>query len=324
MTPEPAAESSPVVLTETVRSRQRLLRVGYALFFVAVVVFCFVGLRGRWDEIVDAISSTPTWRWVSAFLLVTAGLFPTAAVWYLVMRRHGAAIPPRPALVTFFVGQLGKYIPGSLWSMGAQAQMAKRYDTPVRVTVASGLLFVGLNVASAGGVGALAALVSGLDTDVPTVLFVLAAIVGIAVCAPAVLNRIGRRLAPATHPLRFTWRDSAASVALLSVTWIAYGMALSLLIESPRGTAGSGDLSVMATIATFSLAYCVGVVIIIAPAGVGAREATMTALLTPYIGLNRAVAAALMIRVLHSAADFLVAFLSWLLGRRATSDVRTR
>jgi uncharacterized membrane protein YbhN (UPF0104 family) len=293
-------------------SRQRLLRIGYALFFVAVVVFCLVGLRGRWDEIGQAMSDTSPMRWLAGLVLVTAGLFPTAAVWFLLMTRHGAGIPKKPAFVTFFVGQLGKYIPGSLWSMGAQAEMARRHDTPPRVTVSAGLLFVGVNVASAGGLGSIAALVAGVDTSVPTVLFVLAAIAGPLVCTPPVLNRIGATLAPATHPLRFTWADSGLAYLGMAVTWATYGWALSLLIEPPLGTAESGDLTVLVTTAAFSLAYVVGVVVIIAPAGVGAREASMTAMLTPYIGLERSVAAALMIRVLHTIADFVVALVAWL------------
>jgi uncharacterized membrane protein YbhN (UPF0104 family) len=295
-------------------SRQRLLRIGYALFFVAVVVFCLVGLRGRWDDIGRAMSEISPARWTGGLALVTVGLFPTSGVWFLLMTRHGARIPLKPALVTFFVGQLGKYIPGSLWSMGAQAEMARRHDTPARVTVSAGLVFVGVNVASAGGLGSIVALIGGVDTTVPRVLFVLAAVGGPLVCTPPVLNRIGAALAPASHPLRFTWADSAVAYLAMAVTWFIYGTALSLLVGTSRSTAESGDLTLLVTTAAFSLAYVVGVVVIIAPAGVGAREASMVAILTPYVGLERSVAAALMVRVLHTIADFTVALGAWLVA----------
>jgi hypothetical protein len=180
--------------------------------------------------------------------------------------------------------------------------------------VSAGLLFVGVNVASAGGLGSIAALVAGVDTSVPTGVFVAAAIGGPLVCTPPVLNRIGAALAPASHPLRFRWVDSGLAYLGMAVTWATYGLALSVLIEPPLGTAESGDLAVLATTAAFALAYVVGVVVIIAPAGVGAREASMTAMLTPYIGLERSVAAALMIRVLHTIADFGVALAAWVVA----------
>ena len=65
----------------------------------------------------------------------------------------GAALPLREGLATFFVGQLGKYIPGSVWSIGAQAQMAARRSVPPRVTVAAGLLFLGYHVDHRGDGG---------------------------------------------------------------------------------------------------------------------------------------------------------------------------
>ena len=45
-------------------------------------------------------------------------------------RRSVRSLPARDGLATFFVGQLGKYIPGSVWSIGAQAQMAGRHVGP--------------------------------------------------------------------------------------------------------------------------------------------------------------------------------------------------
>lgn len=303
--------------------RRGWIRLGYAAFVVAVIAFGLIGLRGRWGEIGEAITALAAWRWFAAGALVTCGLGFTSLVWYRLMTCHGAPIPRRPALVVFFVGQLGKYIPGSLWSMGAQAEMARRHDTPARVTVSAGLLFVGVNVASAGSLGSLAALVGGLDTRVPTAAFVVAVLAGPVVLSPMALNAIGRRLAPTTHPMRSTWTDVAVIGVLMVAAWSVYGAALLTLVEPPLGDAASGDLSLATTLAIFSLAYAVGVLVIIAPAGVGAREATMVALLTPYIGVERAVATALVIRVLHTAADFAVALVSWWVGRRSSPGVAT-
>jgi uncharacterized membrane protein YbhN (UPF0104 family) len=324
-TPDDTAsvELTPTGAASPVADRRMWIRLAYAAFVVAVVTFGIIGLRGRWGEIGEAITALAVWRWFAAGALVTSGLGFTSLVWYRLMRCHGAPIPRRPALVVFFVGQLGKYIPGSLWSMGAQAEMARHHDTPARVTVSAGLLFVGVNVASAGSLGSLGALLGGLDTRVPAAAFVVAAIAGPVVLSPMTLNAIGRRLAPSSHPLRSTWSDIAVIGALMCASWLVYGAALLTLVEPPLGDAASGDLSLLTTMAVFSLAYAVGVLVIIAPAGVGAREATMVALLTPYIGVERAVASALVIRVLHTAADFAVALVSWWVGRRSSPGVAT-
>ena len=53
--------------------------------------------------------------------------------------------------------------------------------------------------------------------------------------------------------------------------------------------------------------YAVGVVVVVAPAGVGAREAVFVLLLTPLTSVAAATALALLARVVHTAADGLMA-----------------
>lgn len=304
----------------TPQHRRRLIRLGYAAFVVAVVVFAAVGLRGRWGDIGEAMADLATWRWLAAAGLVVVGLGLTSLVWFRLMSCHGASIPRAPALTTFFVGQLGKYIPGSLWSMGVQAAMARRHGTPARVTVSAGLLFVGVNAASAGALGSLTALLGDVDVGMPAALVGAVVVVGAVALTPVVLNAIGTRLAPRTHPMRARWADSGAVAALMTVTWLLYGAALLVLVEPPRGDANSGDLSLLVTTAVFTLAYAAGVIVIIAPAGVGAREATIALLLSHYIGVDRAVATALVMRVLHTGADFVAALVGWWMGRRTMTN----
>ena len=76
----------------------------------------------------------------------------------------------------------------------------------------------------------------------------------------------------------------------------------------------------------FALAYAVGVVVVVAPAGVGAREALFVLLLTPLLGVAEATALALLARVVHTAADGIMAAGWWYAARRTavTSFVRVR
>ena len=72
----------------------------------------------------------------------------------------------------------------------------------------------------------------------------------------------------------------------------------------------------------FAAAYVVGVAVVVAPAGVGAREVTLVALLSPAVGLATATAVALVTRVLHTAADLTLAAVSAL--RRGRSPAVQR
>ncbi|MFA6299418.1 MAG: hypothetical protein WC642_09635, partial [Nocardioides sp.] len=78
-----------------------------------------------------------------------------------------------------------------------------------------------------------------------------------------------------------------------------------------------GDL--MAFGAAFAAAYAVGVVVVLAPAGVGAREGVFVLLLTPVTGVAGATALALLARVVHTVADGLLAAI-WSFAARADAD----
>jgi uncharacterized membrane protein YbhN (UPF0104 family) len=139
------------------------------------------------------------------------------------------------------------------------------------------------------------------------------ALVAALVCmTPRVVNAAGSWAAGNGRRLALTVADCALIAVLLLVTWTLYGLALHA-VSPPAGAAyGVGDAMV-----AFTAAYAVGVLVVLAPAGLGAREAVLTLLLTPFLGVGGAAAAALLTRLVHTAADFSIAGAAWLLGRRA-------
>ncbi|MDZ5619685.1 hypothetical protein SFC88_02545 [Nocardioides sp. HM23] len=278
-------------------------------FLVAVAVFAWYGLHGRLDEVGAALRATSALGVAGAFVLVLLGLLATGFVWLRLMRVAGADLPLRDGLATFFVGQLGKYIPGSVWSIGAQAQMAGRNSVPRRSTVAAGLLFLGYHVATGVAASSVVVLVGGLAVPWPpgvTVLLLATSVLGL---LPVVVRRAGSRVAG--RQVAVDLGDTLLLLALMAAAWSAYSVALVLL--SP----GRPWVDMAAFGGAFALAYASGVVIVAAPAGFGAREALFVVLLTPLLGVPGATALALLARVAHTAADGTMAA-GWWYGAQAT------
>ena len=286
----------------------RLLTILRPAFLVAVVVFAWLGLRGRLDEVADALRDTSPAGVVAALSLVLLGLGATGLLWLRLMAGLGAQLPTRDGLATFFVGQLGKYIPGSVWSIGAQAQMAGRHAVPPRATVAAGLVFLGYHVATAVVVGSVTMLSGGLDSPWPAWVSVLALVLSLVGLSPPVVHGLGRRVAG--RELAIGLVDTVVFCVLMGVAWLCYAVALVLL--SP----GLPWHDVAAFGGAFALAYAVGVVVVFAPAGLGAREALFVLLLAPVTGVAAAAALALLARVVHTAADGLMAAGWWYAARR--------
>jgi uncharacterized membrane protein YbhN (UPF0104 family) len=279
-----------------------------AVFLAAVLVFAWLSLRGRFDEVGDALRVTSLGDAVAALLVVLVGLAATGVLWLFLMASLDARLPLVEGLATFFVGQLGKYIPGSVWSIGAQADQARRHAVPARVTVGGGLLFLGYHVDTAVLLGAITLLAGGLDSPWPDWVSWLGLTVAVAGLVPSLVRVAGRRVSGRTP--RIGWPQTLVVVALMGVAWAAYALALVLL--SPGVPWGH----LVAFGGAFAVAYAVGVVVVLAPAGVGARETVFVLLLSPVIGVGAATALALLARVVHTAADALLAAGWWWAARR--------
>jgi uncharacterized membrane protein YbhN (UPF0104 family) len=173
--------------------------------------------------------------------------------------------------------------------------------------VAAGLIFLGLHVDTAALLAAFAMLSSQeprWPNWVPWTLL-LAAVMTL---APPFVRWCSRRMVGAA--VAFGWRDLAAALGLMAVAWSAYACALVLLAPGRQWSA------VVGLGGAFAAAYAVGVVVILAPAGLGAREGVFVLLAEPVVGIPAAAALALLARLVHTVADLLLAAGSWLAASR--------
>jgi uncharacterized membrane protein YbhN (UPF0104 family) len=300
--------------TPRVRRRLSALDIARGLFLVAAVGFGWWALRSRGAEIRAAVLEVSPARVLLALVVVLAGLAVTSVVWRGLLAGYGHHPAARAATAVFFVGQLGKYIPGSVWSLGAQADMARRDGVPPRTTVAVGLLFLWVHVGTAASVGAV--LVAAPDDWAPVdpLVRALVAALGLIAVAPPVLERLGMLLAGTR--LRVPWSAALGLGAAMAAVWFAYGAALVLVVPAADVAAAGGAGALLpGYVGAFALSYVVGVLVVIAPAGVGAREGTLVLLLAPSLGLPVSAASALLIRAVHTVADFVIAGVAWALAR---------
>lgn len=302
-------------------TRRRSLRGARAAFVLFTLVLAWWGFRGRWSEIGGAVVDTGPVPAAGAVALAALGIATTAVLWRLVLRWVGSdEMGVRDAAAVFLVGQLGKYVPGSVWSVAAQAQLGRRHGVPARSSAAASALFLLLHTASGLLLGGLLLAVGVLGDPAAEAWWLWSAVaVGAACLAPPLVRRVGDRLVGSGTRWAFGPGELAVTVALMTVVWACYGASLSLLVTAPDpGPAPS----LAGTVAAFALAHAVGVLVVVAPAGVGVREGVLVALLAPVLGVPGAAAAALLSRVAHAVADFAVAGAAavWARRSRAVDD----
>lgn len=288
--------------------------VARVVFLLLVVAFAWWGLHDRGDELRSGLAATSPAGVLVAAGLVVVGLLATSVAWLELLAGFGHRLPGREGRAVFFVGQLGKYIPGSVWSVSAHAELAGRYDVPLRCSVGTSLVFLAVNLATAGLLGGAVALSGQWQAPAPEGLLVVGLVVCVLVLVPSVVNAAGSRVAGGGQQLRLSLADLLRLVGLMGVTWACYAGALLALAPAP-----SPELFPLAA-GAFAVGYTVGVLVVVAPAGVGAREVTLVAMLAPATGVGTATALAVLTRALHTGGDLVLALVTWARVRRGRDD----
>lgn len=282
---------------------RRLIRAGLV---VIALVFVALAIRSRGHEIADSLGRLSIGTVALAFAAALGGLVAAAQSWRTLLAGLGSPLPVAVGGRVYLLAQLGKYLPGSLWPMLAQAELGRDHGVPrARSAVAAiAVLVVSLVTGAVVAVGGLAFSATGA---VRTYWYLgLVPLLGLVALSPPVLSRL---LALAFRILRRPGAPTSipggallVSVAWSLLQWVCFGLQAWLLA---RGLGGGHDRLLLLATGAFAVAWVVGFLIVFVPAGAGAREAALVLVLGPAIGGGNALALALVSRVLLIAGDLL-------------------
>ena len=276
-----------------------------ASFLVLAVGLAVLAVWSEREPVAAALVRIEPQHVLAALALSVANVLLALLSWRAVMADLGSPLPWRHAAKVFLVGQVGKYVPGGVWNLVAAAELARDHGVPRRRTVSAMLVQVSLAIATAVLLGlALLPLMAGELADrlrwagllIPLVL------VGM---HPAVLNRalaVVLRLTrrdPLEHPV--TLRGVVVASAWALASWVAVGLQVWLLLRPLGASPGAGTLAL--AVGGYALAWVVGFLVVVAPAGVGPREIALAVVLSPVAGRGEVLVAVLLSRVLLTVAD---------------------
>lgn len=273
------------------------------ILVLAVLAGATYQLIDQRHEASTALFSLP-WQSVGlSLLLVFLGIWLGPLMWHAILSDLGAPIRVRDAFKIFLVGQLGKYIPGSVWAFLVQMELAKTVGvTRIRSFTAS-LVAAGLGVVAsliAGTMGLPVVLAGHLE-----LLWLFALLpVGLVFLHPRPLTwllsfvlRLLRR-PPLPHPLTGVVIIKATALAFLA--YVAFGGHLWLLANA-LGSPGFEGL--ILSIGTMAFAMTVGLLAFFLPSGIGAREVVIVAALATSLPIGQALALAVVSRLMFTIAD---------------------
>jgi glycosyltransferase 2 family protein len=283
-----------------------------------ILAFCAYGLWTEWPQVQPWIGRLRAYSIVGSIVAAMAASGCMMLAWQALLTDLGSRLPVLVAARVTFVAQLGKYVPGAVWSFAAHVELGHDYDVPRRRGAAS--VIVALAVAVA--VGLLIAAIA-LPLSSPAIarkyLLILAVVPVIAVClVPPVLHRllnIALRIIR-QEPLeqQLSWRGLGIALGWTFLGWILLGLQVWFLLTD---VARDGARSLVLALGAYALACSVALVLVIFPNGIGAREVLLAAALAPVLPYGAALAVALMARVVTTVSDLAWGGIGLAIARRA-------
>ncbi|HEU5169686.1 MAG TPA: hypothetical protein VFU46_04060 [Gemmatimonadales bacterium] len=278
------------------------------LLGLAVIGLAVRALVRNWDQLRAqplALEPRPAYLVASA-LLVWAMYAVLIAAWRAMLAGWGQRLDPAAAARIWTVSSLGKYLPGKIWSMAGMALMAQRAGVAPWAATGSAVILQAISIGTGAALVGLTGAV-GLETAHPgaraaLALLVAASAVGVGlVLWPPFTGRLLRLAGIAPGAAR---PPTTASVVLglgaNVVAWVGYGVSLVWLA---RGLLPDAHLTLPSAVAAYAASYLAGFLALLAPGGIGVREALLILLLRAPLGLGAATVLALASRVLLTITE---------------------
>jgi uncharacterized membrane protein YbhN (UPF0104 family) len=273
-------------------TRRKLFKLAQWSFAAVVLFFAARSLATQWNKVQPRLSHIQFgWEWIgAATILVLVAYALLIEGWRRVLGAWDSHLPFPQAARIWFLSNLGKYVPGNIWSLTAMGVMARGRGLSALAAAGSSVIMQTVSLAT----GAAIVMITGAKLLGQPVLVGVSALILVVVLlsAPRFLpplavwigSLMGRDILPPTVPATSIWTAAVAS----TISWLLYGLAFQLFVRGLLGTS-SGEIS--SYIAVYTAAYLLGFISPIAPAGLGVREFTLAAFMTQLGLANEADAA---------------------------------
>jgi hypothetical protein len=297
-----------------------------AVVIGGAALFLIVTARQNWRAMAST-NVVVSWPPLLVASALTLGAFAFMVYTWCVSLRWWGQRPRYLAAVRIWsLSNLARFIPGTIWQFaGLAALAADEGVSPVAAT--AGVLMQQVVLLGTGlllSILLAPQLLPGWTAAVPVWALIAGVIAGLGGLVIA-LPRIGQLVAPLARRWfgkELAWpapheAASAAYIAALVLPWLIYGVAFWLFGRALLGPDAPG-LKLAAS--AFTVSYVAGILVVVAPGGLGVREASLVAALAPSLGAGRALILAVGSRMWLVALEMIGAAAIVLAYRRSTAE----
>jgi len=261
------------------------MRIAQYVLLALTLAFIVSAVVTQWSALTHvARTTTLDWWWIvagSALVLLTHAALIQA--WRMLLSGWDVAPPFWTSARIWSSANLGKYLPGKVWSIGALGVLAGREGVSGVAAASAAILSTLLNIGAGIGIAATAgsrvlSTVSPLVGRMALVCAVLfaAGVVLLPRLLPPVVTWIARRRGLPAVDRRLSPGVLWAVTAINALSWVGYGLAFAAF---SRGVTPQVAGAAAAFITVYTASYVWGYLVLFAPGGLGFRELAIVALM---------------------------------------------
>lgn len=304
-------------------SRRMVWKGAQLLLITATLYWAGRALAKQWTEVrAVAIETHVQWSWVLlASLIVLATYAALVQSWRMLLAGWGGHLGFWAAVRIWTIANLGRYVPGKLWSVGALGVLASNAGVSGVAAAGAAILGTLLNIGAGFGILAL----SGTRTlgafdpwlQATALAASVAFVAGVAVLPwmlPPILARLSAWRGVATPSQHLSARTLWLSTVINGLSWVGYGLAF---LAFTHGVAPRVVATPPVLIGVWTASYLIGYLFLFAPGGVVVREVAMAGALVALglAGAPEATFLALASRLWLTVWELLPGLLSLLITR---------
>jgi uncharacterized membrane protein YbhN (UPF0104 family) len=260
---------------------------------------------------------------ILAALAYLGGMTLCGEYWHRVLWAMGQQPTRRESLCSFWIGHVGKYVPGKALVVVIRASLVSGPRTDGAI---AGLAVVveTLTMMAAGGFLAAAILLFGFreHRSLQFLAVALMSVTGLPVIPPVFRSLLRMLRATRAHPRLdgalegIDWPLTGTGWCLQTVGWLLLGFSLWAIVRSLPGGEQMGLGALPLTVASACLAVVAGFLSLL-PGGLGVREWVLDQLLVPHLGSVLALVAVILLRALSLICELLALALSYVVLLRS-------
>lgn len=301
-----------------------LLRAVKLLIVAAILWWVEDSISEGWAELNQ--HDKGQWTWRPAWMVISGGIYllglmPFGLFWFHVLRVLGQQARVGETLRAYYIGHLGKYLPGKAMVVVMRAGLIRSHRVDAGVAAASVFLET-LTMMASGAFAAGAYL--GIFQQGPFAAWSAAAgllmLIALLPTMPPVfkrllrLARIGKSNPRAAEKLEKLGYKTLLTGWLMSLLgWVLLGLSYWAALRA-MGVAGVDPLGHLPRyVAGVALAVVAGFLLLILPGGLGVREAFLAKLMLPYLETLRhqhanstAWASAFLLRLVWTVSELII------------------